>query len=50
MFDHRYSGGSGTLHTIVCTPAVRRMLVGVGGDAGASDIDLGTWLGVFRSA
>ena len=35
VFDHRYSSGSGTLHTIVCTPAERRMQIGVGGDADA---------------
>jgi hypothetical protein len=44
VFDHRYSSGSGTLHTIVCTPACRRMLVGVGGDASPKTIDLGHWL------
>jgi hypothetical protein len=44
VFDHRYSGGSGTLHTIVCTPAARQMLVGVGGDAAPQSIDLGNWL------
>lgn len=44
VFDHRYSGGSGTLHTIACTPAARRMLVGVGGDASAHAIDVGDWL------
>ena len=44
VFDHRYSSGSGTMHTIVCTPAARRMQVGVGGDAEASDIDLKDWV------
>ncbi len=44
VFDHRYTTGSGTLHTIVCAPAERRMLVGVGGDATPSDIDFGTWV------
>lgn len=44
VFDHRYSTGSGTLHTIVCTPARRRMQVGVGGDAEASTIDFGDWV------
>jgi predicted choloylglycine hydrolase len=44
VFDHRYASGSGTLHTFVCTPAARRMLVGVGGDAQPRSIDLGNWL------
>jgi len=44
VFDHRYSGGSGTLHTVVCTPAARRMLVGVGGDAAPQSIEFGNWL------
>jgi predicted choloylglycine hydrolase len=44
VFDHRYSGGSGTLHTIVCVPAERRMQVGVGGDAAPSGIDFGGWV------
>ncbi|HEY4890782.1 MAG TPA: C45 family autoproteolytic acyltransferase/hydrolase [Reyranella sp.] len=43
VFDHRYSSGSGTLHTIVCTPAARQMLIGVGGDAQASGFDLKAW-------
>ena len=45
VFDHRYGSGSGTLHTIVCTPAARRLLVGVGGDAAAASLDLGGWTG-----
>ena len=44
VFDHRYSSGSGTLHTIVCTPASRQMLVGVGGDASPETIDFKDWL------
>ena len=44
VFDHRYASGSGTLHTFVCTPADRRMLVGVGGDAQPRSIELGDWL------
>jgi len=44
VFDHRYASGSGTLHTFVCTPAARQMLVGVGGDAQPRSIDLGNWL------
>ncbi|HTB38872.1 MAG TPA: C45 family peptidase [Reyranella sp.] len=44
VFDHRYSSGSGTLHTIVCTPAARQMLIGVGGDAQASGFDLKAWV------
>jgi hypothetical protein len=44
VFDHRYTTGSGTLHTIVCTPASRSMMVGVGGDAEPQPIDLAAWL------
>lgn len=43
VFDHRYTAGSGTMHTIVCIPAERRMQIGVGGDATPSDIDVGGW-------
>ena len=45
VFDHRYTTGSGTLHTIVCTPATRSMMVGVGGDATPRSIDLAAWAG-----
>jgi hypothetical protein len=44
VFDHRYTTGSGTMHTIVGIPAERRMQVGVGGDATPSDIDFGSWV------
>ena len=44
VFDHRYGAGSGTLHTIVCTPAERRIAIGVGGDATPSSIDFGSWV------
>src|SRR5882724_3514429 len=44
VFDHRYGSGSGTLHTIVCTPAARQMQIGVGGDAEASGFDLNAWM------
>ena len=44
VFDHRYTTGSGTMHTIVCTPSERRMQVGVGGDATPSRIDFGSWV------
>jgi predicted choloylglycine hydrolase len=44
VFDHRYSTGSGTLHTIVGTPAMRQMQIGVGGDAEPTAIDLGGWV------
>ena len=43
VFDHRYTSGAGTLHTIVCTPAARQMMVGVGGDATPQSFDLVTW-------
>jgi predicted choloylglycine hydrolase len=43
VFDHAYRSGSGTLHTFVCEPAERTMLVGVGGDASPQSIDLGNW-------
>lgn len=38
VFDHAYRSGSGTLHTFVCEPAERTMLVGVGGDASPQSI------------
>ena len=44
VFDHRYGTGSGTLHTIVCTPTERRMHVGVGGDATPSVVDFADWV------
>lgn len=44
VFDHRYTTGSGTLHTMVCTPAERRMMVGVGGDAQPEIIDFAAWV------
>ena len=44
VFDHRYTTGSGTMHTIVCTPAERRLEIGVGGDATPASIDLGSWV------
>jgi len=43
VFDHRYASGSGTLHTLTCTPAIRQFLVGVGGDALPECIDFGIW-------
>lgn len=40
-FFHGYlRGGAGTLHTIAATPAERRVLIGVGGDAAALDEDM----------
>ena len=44
VFDHRYAEGSGTLHTLVGTPARRRFLVGVGGDAVPQEIDVAAWV------
>lgn len=44
VFDHRYATGSGTMHTIVGTPAERLMQIGVGGDATPSIIDFGSWV------
>src|SRR5918993_5598447 len=44
VFDHRYTTGSGTMHTIVCTPAKLRLEIGVGGDATPASIDLGGWV------
>ncbi|MBV9833315.1 MAG: hypothetical protein JO055_02840 [Alphaproteobacteria bacterium] len=44
VFDHRYTSGSGTLHTMVCVPAQRQMLVGVGGDVSAERIDFAAWV------
>jgi predicted choloylglycine hydrolase len=59
-FHHDYLQGSGTLHTMVTEPANRRVIFGVGGDAGLAghdmiDLDLRAWrdggnLGVTRLA
>jgi predicted choloylglycine hydrolase len=43
VFDHGYRSGSGTLHTFVCEPAERTMLVGIGGDASPRSIDFDKW-------
>ena len=43
VFDHAYRSGSGTLHTFVCEPAERTMLVGVGGDASPRSIYFENW-------
>ncbi len=43
VFDHGYAKGTGTLHTFVCTPAEREMLVGVGGDASPVRINVKDW-------
>lgn len=45
VFDHRYTSGSGTMHTIVCTPATRQIMVGIGGDAAPRSFDLAAWTG-----
>jgi predicted choloylglycine hydrolase len=39
-FFHGYLRGAGTLHTIVGEPAKRRLLIGIGGDAGALEEDM----------
>jgi predicted choloylglycine hydrolase len=44
VFDHAYRSGSGTLHTFVCEPAERIMLVGVGGDASPQSIQFHNWV------
>jgi predicted choloylglycine hydrolase len=43
VFDHAYRSGSGTLHTFVCEPVKRTMLVGVGGDASPRSIHFWDW-------
>jgi predicted choloylglycine hydrolase len=43
VFDHGYRSGSGTLHTFVCEPTERTMLVGVGGDASPQSIPFANW-------
>jgi predicted choloylglycine hydrolase len=48
-FHHGYLKGAGTLHTIVCEPSKKRLLIGVGGDAAALeedmlDVNLDEWL------
>lgn len=39
-FHHGYTRGAGTLHTIVAEPAMRRILIGIGGDAAALEEDM----------
>jgi predicted choloylglycine hydrolase len=39
-FHHGYMRGAGTLHTLVCQPKTRRVLLGVGGDAAELDIEM----------
>ncbi len=43
-FFHAYAKGAGTLHTLVAEPAKRRLLVGIGGDATPTEIDVGAWV------
>src|SRR5262245_51601958 len=43
VFDHRYAFGCGTMHTLVCEPASKSLLVGVGGDAAPLQIDFPAW-------
>ena len=43
VFDHRYAFGCGTMHTLVCEPASRSLLVGVGGDALPQQIEFYAW-------
>jgi predicted choloylglycine hydrolase len=42
-FHHAYDKGFGTLHTIVCEPASRTMLIGIGGDALPTRVDVAAW-------
>lgn len=42
-FHHAYHKRFGTLHTIVCEPASRSMLIGVGGDAVPTGVDVAAW-------
>ncbi len=43
VFECNYSKGSGTLHTLVCRPFSRQMIVGVGADAVPISFDLRAW-------
>jgi predicted choloylglycine hydrolase len=43
VFDHGYTEGAGTLHTLVCIPSTREMLVGIGGDVSPVRINVGDW-------
>lgn len=43
VFDHGYTRGGGTLHTLVCMPATRDMLVGIGGDASPVRFNVSDW-------
>lgn len=40
---HAYGKGFGTLHTLVCEPASRTMLIGIGGDAPLTRVDVAGW-------
>lgn len=42
-FHHGYATGAGTLHTIVCSPKDRTILVGIGGDAQPVKLDINSW-------
>jgi predicted choloylglycine hydrolase len=42
-FHHAYHRAFGTLHTIVCEPASRTMLIGIGGDAVPTRVDVAAW-------
>lgn len=43
VFAHGYNRGGGTLHSFVCEPGERKMLVGVGGDAEPLDLNFASW-------
>ncbi len=43
VFAHGYTRGGGTLHSLVCDAAQRKMLVAVGGDATPVELDIGAW-------
>lgn len=43
VFDHGYAKGGGTLHTLVCLPTAKEMLVGIGGDASPVRINVADW-------
>ena len=42
-FHHSYAGGFGTLHTMVCDPASRTVVIGIGANAAPQTFDLSRW-------
>ncbi len=43
-FHRRYSGGFGTLHTLICNPGEGGVMVGIGADSPPFRVDLPAWV------